>query len=93
VLAAMDTRAVGLAVIDLGGGRRSATDAIDPAVGLSHAVAVGTRVAAGDALIRVHARSREQAQAASQRLLAALTIDDTAAPPSPVLIERLARAG
>ena len=35
VVAAMDTRAIGLAVIALGGGRARAGDAIDPRVGLS----------------------------------------------------------
>jgi thymidine phosphorylase len=87
VLAAMDTREIGLAVIDLGGGRRIAGDAIDPAVGLSHVVPCGTRIAAGDALMRVHARSRAQAQAATLRLVRALRIDDAAPAVSPVVIE------
>ena len=33
-VAAIDTRALGLAVVELGGGRRRASDTIDPAVGL-----------------------------------------------------------
>jgi thymidine phosphorylase len=89
MVASMDTRAVGLAVIELGGGRRVAADAIDVAVGLSHVLAVGTRVGKGDALMRVHARSREQARSAVARLLQAVTIGDVVPPSSALLIERL----
>jgi thymidine phosphorylase len=91
VLAAINTREVGLAVIDLGGGRRVASDPIDPAVGLSQVLVLGTRIAAGQPLMRVHARTRAQAQAAIARLQAAMQIDDGAAPAAtaPVLIERL----
>jgi thymidine phosphorylase len=93
VLAAMDTREIGLAVIDLGGGRRVASDAIDPAVGLSHIVTCGTRVSAGQALMRVHARSRAQASAAVAQVLRALVIADSAPASQPVVIEHLTRAG
>jgi thymidine phosphorylase len=50
-------------------------------------VPCGTRIAAGDALMRVHARSRAQAQAATLRLGRALRIDDAAPAVSPVVIE------
>jgi thymidine phosphorylase len=93
VLAAMDTREIGLAVVDLGGGRRVASDAIDPAVGLSRIVTCGARVSAGQALMRVHARSHAQASAAVARVLRALVIADSAPPSQPVVMERLARAG
>ena len=52
VLAAMDTRAIGLVVVALGGGRALAGDAIDPRVGIGGVLPVGTRgharPAAGD---------------------------------------------
>ena len=44
VVAGIDVRAVGLAVIDLGGGRRREDDAIDHAVGLTEVAAPGERV-------------------------------------------------
>jgi thymidine phosphorylase len=92
-VSAMDTRAIGLVVVDLGGGRRVARDAIDPAVGLSHIEPRGTRVIAGQPLMRVHARSRAQAQAAIAQVQRALVLADSAPAPQPVVIERLARAG
>jgi thymidine phosphorylase len=88
-VAAMDTRALGLAVVALGGGRRVASDAVDPRVGFSRVRALGTAVQAGDALLRVHAASAADAQAARAAVLAAITIADAAPPATPVVIETL----
>ena len=49
VVAGIDVRAVGLAIIDLGGGRRREDDAIDHAVGLTKVAAPGERSAPGPA--------------------------------------------
>lgn len=73
-IGAMDTRAIGVAVVALGGGRQRAGEAIDPSVGLSDVLAVGTPVQAGQALARVHARNVEEAQAAAQTLRSAIEI-------------------
>jgi thymidine phosphorylase len=86
----MHTRAVGVAVVELGGGRRRASDAIDPAVGLSQVRPLGTRVARGEPLLRVHAARKADAQAACERLLAAITIGDAPPPATPVVIDRIA---
>jgi thymidine phosphorylase len=85
----MDTREIGLAVVDLGAGRRVASDTIDAAVGLSDVLALGTRVRAGEPLLRVHARTLAQAQAAADRIRAALSIGEHEVAPAPVVIERL----
>ena len=89
VLAATDTRALGLAVVALGGGRRVASDAVDLRVGFSQVRPLGTALRAGDALLRVHAASLADAEAARAAVLAATTIADTAPPPGPVVIETL----
>jgi thymidine phosphorylase len=86
---AIDTRALGLAVIALGGGRTSPEQAIDPAVGFDRFAPLGARIAAAEPLARVHAASREAAQAAAQSVARAYTIGDAAAA-APVLIERIA---
>ncbi len=78
VVAAMDTRAIGLAVIALGGGRARAGDAIDPSVGLSDLRGVGARVARGEPLAIVHAASNDSADAALHSLGAAIHIADQA---------------
>ena len=55
------TRGIGLAVIELGGGRRRANDRIDPRVGCSDVVSLGQRFERGDRLATVHAASAEAA--------------------------------
>ena len=89
VLAAMDTRAIGLAVVSLGGGRRRASDKVDPRVGFSALRPLGTRLRADEPLMRVHAASAADAQAACQAVLAALTWADDAVVAGPVVIEAL----
>jgi thymidine phosphorylase len=54
-VSAIRTRELGLAVIELGGGRRVASDAIDHRVGLSALLGKGARVARGQPLCLVHA--------------------------------------
>jgi thymidine phosphorylase len=85
-VAAMNTRAVGLAVIALGGGRVRASDPIDARVGFSQVRAVGSAVQCGEALARVHARTRGEAQAASEQYLAAITLVERKPAARPVLL-------
>ena len=89
VLAAMDTRALGLAVVALGGGRRRAIDAVDPRVGFDHMLALGDRVTAGEPLAVVHAANDGDADTAVVAMLAALRIDHHAVTVGPVLVERI----
>ena len=89
MLAAMDTRALGLVVVALGGGRRVAGDAVDPRVGLSRLQPLGTALRAGQPLLRVHAADAAAAEAACAALQQALTLADQAPPVGPVVIETL----
>ena len=84
---AMNTRALGMAVVGLGGGRRRAADAIDFAVGLTDFVALGASVKAGAPLAIVHARSASDAAAAVQSVQLAITIADTASPGNPTVYQ------
>jgi thymidine phosphorylase len=90
VVAGIDVRAVGLAVIDLGGGRRREDDAIDHAVGLTDVAAPGERVGPGTRpLAVVHARSDEDADRAALALREAFRVGDRAGDPNPVVLETL----
>ena len=64
----IDAREVGLAVVELGGGRARAADAIDPAVGLTRLAGIGAEVSADAPLALVHARDEASAAAAIRRL-------------------------
>lgn len=72
---AIDTRGVGLAVVELGGGRRKAEDTVDGAVGFTALLPLGAEVRAGEPLGLVHARSEDQARAGIASLRAAYRID------------------
>ena len=93
LLAAADTRALGLAIVGLGGGRRRPGDTVDPRVGLSHLRPLGTPLRAGQPLARVHAASADDARGAAAAVQAALVLADAAPPPRPVVVEVLAAAG
>ncbi len=90
VLAAMHTRALGVAVVTLGGGRWRASDTVDPRVGFSEVCALGTALRAGEPLLTVHAASRADAEAAARAVLAAVTLADEAPALGPVVVEALA---
>ncbi len=83
VLVAMETRAVGLAVLELGGGRHRAEDGIDPRVGLSQVQPLGTRLRRGEPLAYVHAADVAGAERACADLLAACTMVDNPSTDAP----------
>ena len=78
------TRDVGLAVVELGGGRRKASDVVNPAVGLTGLKSLGDRVEKGDPLCLIHADSPDAADKATAQILAAFAIGEAPAPTDPV---------
>ncbi|KQT53467.1 thymidine phosphorylase [Methylobacterium sp. Leaf456] len=86
---AVDTRAVGLAVIGLGGGRTRPQDDIDPRVGFSGLVRPGDRLGAGDPLGTVHAADAAAAERAAVALRAAYRIGETVPAAREAVIERV----
>lgn len=91
VLRGMQTRDIGLAVVELGGGRHRAEDAIDARVGLTHVRALGTRLAAGEPLAFVHAADLPSAERAVAQMQAACAISDDGAvwQESPCVLDRV----
>jgi thymidine phosphorylase len=75
-ISAIQTRTIGVAVVELGGGRRRREDDIDHAVGLTDMLAIGTRVEKGDPLCVVHARNDAGIDAARASVLEAYSISD-----------------
>ncbi|MEZ9784005.1 thymidine phosphorylase [Vibrio breoganii] len=76
VITSMDTRAIGMAVVGMGGGRRVATDSIDYAVGFDQFARLGDAVDANQPLAMIHARNEQQWQEAANSLKAAIHIGD-----------------
>lgn len=90
-VAGMDARQVGIAVVALGGGRAHADDAIDPSVGLTDMIDVGTQVRAGSVLGVVHAASDADADQAIAILRRAIRIEDEAPTVRPTIMHRIGR--
>lgn len=88
-VAAMDARAIGLAVIGLGGGRTRADQGIDPRVGFSAFSGLGETVDAARPICFVHAADDAAAARAADAVRAAVTVCDTAPAVAPVLRERV----
>jgi thymidine phosphorylase len=86
----VDVRAVGLAVVALGGGRTREDDPVDHSVGLTEVAAPGEDVAPGGRpLALVHAASSEAAERAAQALRRAYTLGDDAPKEAPPVLEVL----
>jgi thymidine phosphorylase len=83
----IDTRQVGLAVVELGGGRRRAEDRIDHSVGLTEIAGLGEEVGPEHPLALVHARSATDAERAAATLKQAFTTGGKATAPGPVILE------
>jgi thymidine phosphorylase len=84
---AIDTRAVGMVVLGMGGGRRRHDDAIDHAVGLSDVCQPGDTVEQGQALVTIHAASADAARHAAALLHEAITISDDALGPVDTIVK------
>ncbi|MBD3677289.1 MAG: thymidine phosphorylase [Rhodobacteraceae bacterium] len=86
-VSAMNGRALGEAVVHLGGGRLVGGQRIDPSVGLSRVAALGEPVQPGEPLARVHAANLAAGEAAAQTVREAIVIGEVA-PEVPPLIHR-----
>lgn len=75
-LRAVNARAVGEAIVALGGGRRQITDAIDLSVGYAETLSVGSAVEAAQPLAFVHAASDDAANQGVADYLAACSVGE-----------------
>lgn len=80
-ITAMNSREMGLAVIQLGGGRVRTDDRIDYCVGFSQILPIGSAVDEHTPLVMIHARDEYSWQRAANAYLAAVTIDDAVVAP------------
>ena len=85
----IETREVGLAVVELGGGRKKASDTIDHTVGFTDVLGLGEKVDKGQPLAIVHAKNEDDANHIIALIQKAYRINDSNVEPSPTIIERL----
>ncbi len=88
-ISAIDVRAIGNIVVELGGGRRRPQDPVDHSVGLSEIKGLGDSIGPGEPLAMIHAANRNTAERALAQLRSAFTLAPTAPIVRPIIIERL----
>lgn len=76
VVTQIEPRRIGRAIVELGGGRRTMEDTIDPAVGFVIPVKPGDRVHAGEPLASVFARDRSGIETGLNALREAIILGD-----------------
>jgi thymidine phosphorylase len=70
------TRDLGMAVVELGGGRRRADDKLDFSVGLTDLPVLGAKLAIGDRLCTIHAASEDAADVAEAMVQSAIEVGE-----------------
>ncbi|WP_417450680.1 thymidine phosphorylase [Kordiimonas sp.] len=84
-VSAMDTRAIGMAVVALGGGRTDPAAKVDHSVGLTQICQLGDRVEADAALAMVYAQDDAAAEAAIKAVRAATSLAPVAPKCPPIV--------
>ena len=92
-IGAVEPRAIGKVIIDMGGGRSKMEDPVDPSVGLVITAKPGDWVEAGEPLGTIFARDRAGIELARGALGTAIRIADEAEPPLPLISHRISKAG
>jgi thymidine phosphorylase len=72
----INVRALGHAVIELGGGRKQQDDILDLSVGLDQMAERGQAVSSGDLLCRIHAKDEKSAHSVSKIIQSSFTLSE-----------------
>jgi pyrimidine-nucleoside phosphorylase len=88
-IAAIEAEKIGIASMHLGAGRFQKGDAIDHRTGFVLQAKVGDRLAPGDPLVEIHARSEDEAASIQQVLLACYRWSDALVTPGPLVCDTL----
>jgi len=85
----LDCRVIGMAAVQLGAGRMTVADTVDPRVGFDVCCRVGERVERDEVLVHIHARDEASATQAAQRLEAALELSELPTEAMPLIVDRV----
>jgi len=84
-IAQMDTRAVGMSVVGLGGGRTAPTQLVDHTVGFDRILPLGVQVNRGEVIARVHAKDEDSANRAVEQFNNSLSYSEESPELPPVI--------
>ncbi len=86
---AIDGEKLGLAVANLGAGRKVEHDAINPSVGLENIIKLSAPIDQGSVMARVHAADEDAADRAQLAVQEAIAIGPTVAPQTPLIFKTI----
>jgi len=92
VVSRIEPRQIGAAIVEMGGGRRTIEDEIDPSVGFVIPVKPGDRVHEGEPLASVFAKDRDGLELGIAALQSAISVGDSGAL-TPLITHRVTAAG
>jgi len=88
-IAEVDAYKIGMAVVDLGGGRAKKTDPIDHSVGIKVIKKIGDQVGKGDVLMLIYYNDSNKLEAALNRLKNAYSVKEELIERPPVIYEHI----
>ncbi len=88
-ISAINGEQIGYALIELGGGRRKASDKVDPGVGLWFERSLGSSVKKGDVIAQIYAKDVKSGEAARKLLESAMEIGSNASPKPKLILQRI----
>ncbi len=88
VVSKIDVRKLGLAILELGGGRRLLSDEIDHAVGLTNLKHHGDHVASDEPVAIIHGNDHRKVERATELIMNAYELDEQA-PPTALILETI----
>jgi len=90
-IGAINVREMGVAVMDLGGGRQTATDSIDYGVGLTNIKGIGAKLGPRNPVATIIARNDADADKAERRILRAITIAEESPSIAPPVRDKITK--
>jgi thymidine phosphorylase len=88
-LTQMDTEAIGKILIELGGGRRRASDLIDPSTGIEFHRKLGSRVQVGEPIATIYAPESANAEELHTKLIETITFSGTRKAVAKLVLEQV----
>ena len=83
------TEKIGLAALELGAGRKKATDIIETTAGFEFNIQLGMPVSKGDVLFKIYGKNRERFAEVEKQVLEAIKISATAPEKSKLIYKKL----
>ena len=87
----IDAERLGLAVIEMGGGRKLMTDSLDHTAGIEFLVRIGQRIEKGETIAKIFCNDKSKADYAANLVSLAIGTSPLEVPPAKLIVETISR--